>query len=289
MELSAAPLAEGVSSPSDATVVTAPLNLTPQEAEQPRRYPPITIKIATTRAEREAAFRLVYQRYLGSGLCQPNPYGMRVTPYHLLHTTTVFVAIYQGEVIFTMSLIGDGEYGVPLESTFPEEIAQLRRQGITFGEVSCLADRRRNIGRFLPLFTRVSRMVLQFARAHGIQRLVIAVHPKHGPFYKRLFGFQQMSDTRPYGSVLNNPAVAYSLDYSSFSPDRHELYFGEAIPSNELEPQPLTSDELADFGRAAIPLGATELLSGGYEFAQPDNETDPDSTQLDKPGSGQQP
>ena len=47
-----------------------------------------------------------------------------VTPYHLLPTTEIFIAEYQGEVIFTMSLVIDGDLGVPMEHVYGDEIAR---------------------------------------------------------------------------------------------------------------------------------------------------------------------
>lgn len=232
-----------------------------------RQHPPITVKVATTRAELEGAFRIVYRRYLGSGLCSTNPHEMRVTPYHLLPTTAVFVAVYQGEVIFTMSLIADGEQGVPMESVFPDEISELRARGVRFAEVSCMADRRKDMTRFLPLFVRVTRHMFQFARHHGVEQLVVAVHPKHARFYQRFFGFRQWDGgVRRYQSVENKPAVACSLDWDWLSAERREQFFGEPIPASELQPRPMTADEQVYFGQAALRLGNTELLSGGYEL-----------------------
>jgi len=124
----------------------------------------VTYRIASTRQEREAAFRLVYQSYLRSGLGEVNDYQMRVTPYHLLPTTEVFIAQLRGEVIFTMSLVTDGELGVPMEHVYGDEIARLRRQGLRVGEVSCLADRRAALERFFPVFLRTSRLMVQYAR-----------------------------------------------------------------------------------------------------------------------------
>lgn len=236
------------------------------QAEPGRRYPPVTIKIASTRAEREAAFRLVYQRYLGSGLCTPNPYEMRVTPHHLLPTTTIFVAVYRGEVIFAVSLIGDGSQGVPMQSVFPDEIESLRTRGVRFGEISCLADRRRSLVRFLPLFVRVTHLMFQFATRQDDYEFVIAVHPKHGRFYERFFGFRPMGEVRPYQSVRNNPAAAYSLHSSWLARSRQELYHRKVFTPGQLDPCLLSNEELIDFGRAAMPLGATELLSGGYDL-----------------------
>lgn len=231
-----------------------------------RKYPPITVKVASTRAELEGAFRLVYRRYLSSGLCSTNPHEMRVTPYHLLDTTAVFVAVYQGEVIFTMSLIADGELGIPMESVFPDEIDGLRRQGVRFAEVSCMADRRKDMTRFLPLFVRVTRHVCQFARHHGVGQLVLAVHPKHARFYERFLGFRQFSGVREYQSVENKPAVACALDWGWMSAERDAQYFAEPIPVEELRPWAMTADDRTHFGQAALRLGNTELLSGGYDL-----------------------
>ena len=48
------PLSGALPNPTERTAVAIPL-----PADAARRYPPITIKIASTRAEREGAFRLV--------------------------------------------------------------------------------------------------------------------------------------------------------------------------------------------------------------------------------------
>ena len=43
---------------------------------------------------------------------------MRVTPYHLLPTTEIFIALHQGEVVLTYTLVLDGRLGVPMESVY---------------------------------------------------------------------------------------------------------------------------------------------------------------------------
>ena len=58
----------------------------------------VEYKIANSREERAAAFRLVYDAYLKGGLGEPNPHQMRVTPYHLLPGTEVFIAVLEGKV-----------------------------------------------------------------------------------------------------------------------------------------------------------------------------------------------
>jgi hypothetical protein len=271
--MNAQPLALGGLGNIAGSAVLSHPNKRPLPAGNNGRYPPIRIKIASTRAEREGAFRLVYQRYLAAGLCPPNPHEIRVTPYHLLPATTLFVAVYQGEVIFTLSLVGDGELGVPMESGFPDEVRKLRAAGVRFGELSCLADRRQELIRFLPLLVQATRLLYQYALAQDPDyNLLIAVHPKHGRFYERYFGFRPLAAERPYESVLNKPAAAYSLEPGWLAADRHEEYFHKRLPAQVLAPRPWPEEDLAYFGPLARPLGADELISGGYQFAGGDAE-----------------
>src|SRR5687768_2466645 len=66
--------------------------------------------IASTHAQRDAAFQLIYQAYARSGLAAPNEHGRRVTPYQLLPTTTIFTSKLisgpeAGVVFSTVSLV----------------------------------------------------------------------------------------------------------------------------------------------------------------------------------------
>ncbi len=176
----------------------------------------IVYRIAQSKKERMAAFRLVYQAYRRAGLAAPNPFRMRVTPYHLLDTTDVFVAVLRGQVISTVSLVGDGELGLPLEDVYRDVVRPLRQQS-TVGEVSCLADRRRKLRRYFGVFVELNRLMVQKAQQRGIERLLVAVHPRHAPFYQRCLGFQPVGDRRDYPAARNNPAVVLCLDFNQVS------------------------------------------------------------------------
>lgn len=206
----------------------------------------IVYKVASCRAEWEAAFRLIYRAYVGTGLIEANPYEMRVTPYHLLETTNVFVALYRDEVICTVTLVGDGALGVPMQKIYEEEIGALRQQGIRFGEVSCLADRRRELERSLPVLIKLTRLMAQFSMQQGMQQFVIAVHPRHSRFYRRFMAFEQFADERSYPTVQNRPAVACALDFARVHRERPPSFahfFGIPIPQEELVPYPLPAGE----------------------------------------------
>lgn len=226
----------------------------------------IDYRIASTRDERAAAFRLVYRSYLQAGLGGMNPYEMRVTPYHLLPTTEVFVALCHAEVFFTMSLVVDGELGLPMESVYRDLVQQRRRQGVVMAEVSCLADRRSQFRGFFPVFLRLSRLVAQYAWHHGVDQLMVAVHPRHARFYRRLLNFKPIGEQRDYPTVRNRPAVALCLDLVRLPQDNREAYdtlFFELLPEEQLVPQPISPADseyfraMVDPSFAYVPLGST--------------------------------
>ena len=183
-----------------------------------------------------------------------NGYEMRVTPYHLLPTTEIFIAEYQGEVIFTMSLVTDGALGVPMEHVYGEEIGGLRRRGLLVGEVSCLADRRADLARFFPLFLRTSRVLVQYAHCEAIDALVVAVHPRHARFYRRYFDFRVIGEQKDYPTVRNNPAVALWMEFARLDremPASYRALLADPFDDEQLRPCPISAAD-CDYFRPMV-------------------------------------
>lgn len=232
----------------------------------------VDYRIAATREERASAFRLVYESYLEGGLGEPNAHGMRVTPYHLLPTTEVFVASAQGTTMFTVSLVVDGRLGLPMETVYAEEAARRREQGLRLAEVSCLADRRSQFRGFFPVFLRLSRLMVQYARRRGVEELLVAVHPKHARFYRRYMDFRVFGEQAAYPTVRNNPAVALSLNFDRIDrerPQAYDTFFGVPIEAQKLEPRPIPPADrryfapMVDRGFTPAPLGPVETEHAG--------------------------
>ena len=212
---------------------------------RPRHGSDIEFDFAKNRSELSAAFRLVYSNYVDSGLIEPNDHQLRVTPYHFLPTTQVFVAKRGAEVVCAVSLVGDGDYGIPMESVYQEAVDAKRASGTTFAEVSCLAVGNLASRQFLPAFVGLTRLMAQFARTNGIDELLIAVHPKHSRFYKRYIGFEQIGERRAYPTVQNRPAVACCLNFERFDRERPDLwpsFFGTPIAPERLSPNDVTGN-----------------------------------------------
>jgi hypothetical protein len=208
----------------------------------------LTYGLARESEERLGAFRLIHDAYVRAGLGQPTASGMRVTPYQILPTSQIFVGKLEDQVVSTVSLIGDGELGLPMETIFGAEVQALRQQGERLAEVSCLADRRQDGRRFLSTFRQLTRLMAQFARYEGIQSLLITVHPRHVRFYEDLLGFVPISDrvaSCPY--VRGNPAVALRLEFARIDRERpacYDEYFAEWLDRELLRPYTISREEL---------------------------------------------
>jgi hypothetical protein len=227
----------------------------------------VTFKIADCREDREAAHRLLYDRHVTRGLMVPNPYGMRVTPYHLLPTTDVFVALHDGNVVYTMTVISDDFSGFPIESLYEHEVGELRSQGPYLAEVTCLASRHDyfDTTRMFDVFVRLMGLVLQYAQNQDIDRLVIAVHPRHFRMYHRLLGFEQIGAQRNYPSALNQPAVAAQHDFTRFQRDQHPMHgrvYADSYRRWELLRQPMLEQDREYFHPVADLCGSAAMVVG---------------------------
>jgi hypothetical protein len=218
------------------------------------RQSDIECRVGSSLQELFAAFHLVYQQYQQSGLMKPNPRQMRITPYHLLPTTEVLVALDRGTLTCTMSVVGDGEMGLPMESVYHEEIASLRLHEFSLAEVSCLAEKHDTSDSTQSAVFQLMPLVAQLAYRRGADQLVIAVHPRHARFYGRFLGFDVIAEERTYGQVCGKPAVAMAMDLNGLAanhPRVHQWLFGRPFPNSVLEYRPLPAD-LLDEMRAVV-------------------------------------
>ncbi len=94
------------------------------------------VKIAETKEDLEGAFKVLHDCYVEKDYMQVHTSGFRLTPYHILPTTTTFIVKENSKVISTMSMIKDGALGVPSESLF--DLSFLRDQGLRLAEISSL-------------------------------------------------------------------------------------------------------------------------------------------------------
>jgi hypothetical protein len=208
-------------------------------------------KVATERKEFEASFGLVYQGYLHRGLTTPNAWEMRITPYQISPDAHVFVAIDDGSVVSTLTLVEDGENGLPMESLFQDEINAYRRQRLRLAEVSCLAHGRPGERLGWEIAERLMSLMAQFAASRDIDRLLITVCPQHTVFYRRI-AFRPFGEVRSYSEVCGKPAVPMQVDLRNLAVDNPSVYdrfFSKPFLAGDLASYRIPAALVRRFGR----------------------------------------
>ena len=173
----------------------------------------LVLKIAETKEELEACFKLLHDAYVSSGFMQPAASGMRVTIYHALPTTTTLCAKFDGEVVGTMSLIRESVFGFPLQAIF--DLSDLRAKKGKIAEVSALAvhPKFRKTGGAI-LFPLMKFMYEYCTTFFDTRHLVIAVNPNRIEMYESLLFFKRLTEreVENYDFANGAPAVGATLD-----------------------------------------------------------------------------
>ena len=195
----------------------------------------LVLKIAETKAELEASFSLLHDAYVASNFMLSHPNNLRVTPYHALPTTTTLCALYDGEVVGTISLIREGVFGFPMQEAFNLEI--VRQKGGQITEASALAVHprfRRSVG--LVVLPLMKFMYGYCIRYFDTRHLVIAVNPSHIAFYESLLLFQRLQnqEVENYGFANGAPAVGAALDLVEAPLLMRKAYAGKAGKKRDL-------------------------------------------------------
>lgn len=209
---------------------------------------PIVVKVASTHAEWQAAFRLVRENYDECGYEPPSTKLLRFTPYHALPDTTVFIAKAAGDVVATFTLVPDNRpLGLPLEGLYEEEVKQLRNQGRRIAEVTSLAANRITQREFVHVYEAMIRLNMQYHVHHGGDTWVLTVNPRHSMFYQRALGCLPLGPRRSYQAVQGHPAEAFWLDCDLMKSNAPEMYtkvFGEPISPDVLRARQMPIDTI---------------------------------------------
>lgn len=216
------------------------------------KSPEINYQMARCFEDRKQAMGLLQSAYAQAGLAESNGDGFRVTKYHLLPDSRIFVTKIDRVVTSTLSFFPDSSAGLPLEAIYPHEVASLRTTGIRLAEVGCFADRREHPSRFMESFSQLARLIFQYSLAQGIDGFLIAVHPRHAKFYKKYLCFEEIGGVVHYPLVRNRPAKALFLQFSLASkqaPERFKVLLGETIPQSSFSNGQMPQNECDFFAR----------------------------------------
>lgn len=178
--------------------------------------PRLSVQIARTQEDLEAAYALLHRSYVAAGLSDENPWGVRLNVFSFLPETTVVVVKFEGEVIGTVSLIRDSRLGLLTDSHFLAENNVLRSEKARLVEVSALAvDRQfRQHGHAISFL--MMKYIYWYARfwMHGTH-FVCCVANRAGDFYRSLFSFTQIGGSVNYSAVNSATGIYMQMPLSA--------------------------------------------------------------------------
>lgn len=166
---------------------------------------------ASSLAQVESAWRLVYDRYTQMGLINENPFGIHAVPGAVGDHACVIWGPDGAHVGYTMTLFRDNPMGLALDSVYARELDALRQKGRRLLEVGMLADRRQSAARGIGALFSMMRWAIYYGLHTGLTDIVIGVHPRHVQFYTRCYGFEEFAEPTSYPLVKNAPVVPLRL------------------------------------------------------------------------------
>jgi hypothetical protein len=173
----------------------------------------LRVQMAETRSEYASAFELLYQLYLIKGYTRPHPSGLLYNPVFGLPTSRTLIAVDATDVtVGCLSVVGDSDYGLPMESTYHDEVDQLRREGRRVAEVAGLSVASGAGRRPREIFFALTEFMIQYAYWRQLDDLVMVMHPRHYRFYWECFRAAPIGPCREHKSVCGNPAIACRID-----------------------------------------------------------------------------
>ncbi len=152
-----------------------------------------------------------------------------------------FLALSDGFVLGTVSIVVDEKWGLPLDEIFKIEADGLRAFGEKCAEVARLAVNRQ-AGDFFGIDQRkiqmsislsLFKMVFYCAKARNIDILCITINPKHENFYEAL-GFESVGEMKSYDTVNGAPALLKILRLKNLDVMKNN-FVGREILENPID------------------------------------------------------
>jgi hypothetical protein len=184
--------------------------LAPQASADPFAADPeagLHYTVAKNLAEVTEAWELLYRVYLRAGFVAPNRFELHTFPEAINEGSAVILTKIQGLTVGTITAIGDGPAGLPLDSVYHNELQTLRKHGSSLIEVGLFGDRRDDMDRSFVAVLELMRYTFWFGRHTNRSDFVCGIPPRRAKLYARAFGFDIIGNPTSYSSVEDNPVV----------------------------------------------------------------------------------
>lgn len=136
--------------------------------------------------------------------------GLRVSPAPNPEPGLAILQAHDGRrLVGTLAVRIDGADGLAADATFPEELLRLRAKGRKLCEFTRLAVEGQLPSK--PMLASLFHLAYLYAyRVKGADLLVMEVHPRHAPFYRRMLGAKKLEIGE--NASVAAPSVLMCLD-----------------------------------------------------------------------------
>ncbi|MFT5387857.1 MAG: hypothetical protein ACI9E5_000992 [Candidatus Omnitrophota bacterium] len=184
----------------------------------------LTIKVAETKEELKAAYKIIHDSYVEIGYMDPHRSKMRLSFYNMLPHTSTLVALWQGEVVGTMSIVLDSPVGLPIDADF--DTTHIRKSSFRLCEIIGLSIKKefRSYGGKI-LFPIMKHMYHFINDNLGCDCVTVAVSPKRKDLYKGILLFSEIEDKVVNDAFIKGAkSVALYLDLKNVDERYKEIY-----------------------------------------------------------------
>ncbi len=161
--------------------------------EKPAASDPLSVRLASTRENFEAAYGLLAEAVHSEGRSGSHATRLKPTLHCGLPSTRTILAQRSDRVVAAAILVHDTPVGLPLDGAAGHCLGRLRDAGRRIAEVShfVVNPEYRHDGRDLPM--RLYRTLFRLCREAGAHDLLIRVSRRHRPFYEGVLLFQPLN------------------------------------------------------------------------------------------------
>jgi len=172
------------------------------------------LKVASSLDEVIEGWRLVYQQYVAAALIEMNPFSVFTFPEYISRNAAIILGKEGGCNVCSVSGVLDSNSGLPLDSYFANEIGALRKQKKKLIEIGLLASVKKytHFSYMVSLLSAIAR----FGVYSGYHDYVIGVHPRRKSFFKEVYDFTQIGETKVYHRLHKAEVVLLYADAQHF-------------------------------------------------------------------------
>lgn len=192
----------------------------------------LTLKVAETDDEILQALNIHYKSYLATNLIKDQRNPFRLTKYQLLPSSTILVAKKGNKVVGTLSVIGRGELGLPIESGW--DIQSLTNKYAAIYEISAMAvdlEYPKNPGEVLfPLLKFMFEYTIDYLNAEAI---ICVFNKLVEPFCRDILCCKPIKSFKGnYKLVRDSKPLAYYMDARKMSRLYKKVYAKHSNKTN---------------------------------------------------------